>query len=169
MDLAVRGLTISRSFGSSGLPLRQTMRVPPDLDPFLNPILHLHLVFFGQNNDARPALIFVRDHQFVQDGENLRRPAQHQCVIRFEYTRASLTQMIHLPLDGVAQHADQVADHEYASQRDKQHHEAEARTGIPAHGAGVQCSHQAAPEGFPKREMQAVLLRDAKRRDERPR
>src|SRR6476661_722953 len=101
-----------------------------DLNPLTDLILYLYFVFIRQNDDARVALIFISRHEFVEDGEDLRRPTQHKRVIVFEHFRTPLAEPIHLVFDPIAQDTDQCTDDKDASQSHKQHYQAEARACI---------------------------------------
>ena len=74
IDCASCGLTISRSFRSSGLPVRQMTRVLPVSGSFAaDLVLHLHLVLVGEDHDPRAVRWFsLAMHQLGDDGEDRR-------------------------------------------------------------------------------------------------
>ena len=158
MDLAVCGLTISRSVRSMGEPERQmTFVLPTVVDPVADFVFHLHLVLVGQDDDAGLLLVLVGDHQFRQDGEDLRRPAQDEGMPAFEHARAALAQFLDLAFHPGGQHTDQGADDEDAADGDEKHDQAETPAGIAAHRAGVEGAHQAFPGGFDEGQAHCCL------------
>ena len=88
-------------------------RPSADIDAVADLILHLHLVPVRQDDDPSPGLVLVGDHQLIENRKDLRRPSQHDRMVRFEHTRPSLAQSFHLSLDGVVQYAPQPAGRSY--------------------------------------------------------
>ena len=120
-------------------------------DAFADRIFHLDLVLVCHHDDGRAALaISVCDHQFRDDGEHLRSPAEDDGVIVFEHERASLAETFDLRFESAREDADQRADDEDAADGDQQHDEAEAPARVAAHRARVERAHETEPGGLEK-------------------
>src|SRR3954465_15072169 len=83
-----------------------------------NLVLHLDLVAVGEDDDAGPAPILVRDHELGNDVEGLRRPAKDEGVVGFEPERATLAELVELAFDAAGQYANKGANDEDAAKGD---------------------------------------------------
>ena len=110
-------------------------------------VFHLDLIFVSQDDDARPPLVGIRDHQLRNDRKDLFRPAQDDGVPCLNHLRPAFAKIFDTAFEARRQDADQGADHENAAQGDAEHGEQERpRALVTAHGARIQRAHQPHPD-----------------------
>src|SRR5215210_1657162 len=131
-------------------------------------ILHLDLVVFGQDGDARAPAALVGLDEFGHDREYLGRPAVDDRVPALDDKRATLAQGRQFLVYASEYDSDEGAENEDAAGRNRQHREqVRPASPISAHVAGIDGPHQVEPERLEETwSLASVLRRQAGQVDE---